>query len=188
MNNEIPIERYNRWDDAAFDLLYKNFFKALVVYALQIVEETKAAEDIVQELFSNIWEKKTQFSSIIYLRAFLYNAVRNASLDYLKHKNVEDNYLQELGESHQLYKINDDGEENFFSEEVYRQLFQTIDSLPQRCREIFLMYMNGKKNLEIAEALHISLETVKTQKKRAMATLREKLHEGDLALILFLFS
>lgn len=183
MNNGISIEQYNRWDDTAFNLLYKNFFKALVSYAIQFVDENKVAEDIVQDLFSTIWEKKMHFESTVFLRAFLYNAVRNASLDYLKHKNIEDNYLQEMAQTHQQYKIGDDGEEHFFSEEIYRQLFCTIDNLPKRCREVFIMYMDGKKNQEIAETLQISLETVKTQKKRAMATLREKMNRNDFILL-----
>lgn len=183
MREEDSIEQYNRWDDAAFDLLYKNFFRALVGYAVQFIGENRVAEDIVQDLFSTIWERKIHFESIIYLRAFLYNSVRNASLDCLKHKNVEDNYLQEMTESNQVYKTTEDGEDTFFSEEIYRQLFLAIDDLPQRCREIFLMYMNGKKNQEIAKALEVSIETVKTHKRRAMATLRKKLNHKDFMFL-----
>ena len=59
-------------------------------------------------------------------------------------------------------------EEDTNEEEVYRLLFRAIDKLPTRCREIFLLHMDGKKNEEIATALGISIETVKTQKKRAI--------------------
>jgi RNA polymerase sigma-70 factor (family 1) len=183
MREESSIEQYNCWDETAFDLLYKNFFRALTGYALQFVGETRVAEDLVQDLFSVIWEKKMHFDSIIFLRAFLYNSIRNASLDFLKHKNVEDNYLHELADANQLYKTTDEGEDSFFSEEIYRQLFLAIDELPQRCREIFLMYMDGKKNHEIAEALQVSIETVKTHKKRAMAALREKFNPKDFVFL-----
>ena len=160
-NNEISIEQINKLDAAAFRLLYKNYYKALVCYAITIVGDSESAEDIVQELFSTIWEKKMFFRSLASFRVYLYNSVRNASLDYLKHKDVE----------------------GFFSEEVYRQLLQTIDALPDRCREVFLMYMEGKKNEEIATALHVSLETVKTQKKRAMSFLRKKLGSYHFLLL-----
>jgi len=113
--------------------------------------------------------------SLASFRVYLYNSVRNASLDYLKHKDVEGNYLQKMLDSHSTTFRMEEEEEGFFSEEVYRQLLQTIDALPDRCREVFLMYMEGKKNEEIATALHVSLETVKTQKKRAMSFLRKKL-------------
>lgn len=61
-----------------------------------------------------------------------------------------------------------------FDEEVYRQLYKAIDRLAPKCREIFLMAMDGKRNEEIAETLHIAIETVKTQKKRAIKQLREQ--------------
>ena len=60
-NNEISIEQINKLDAAAFRLLYKNYYKALVCYAITIVGDSESAEDIVQELFSTIWEKKDVF-------------------------------------------------------------------------------------------------------------------------------
>lgn len=182
-SNEISIEQINRLDATAFRLLYRNYYKALVYYAMQIMGEAGAAEDIVQELFSTIWEKKMSFQSLVSFKAHLYNSVRNASLDYLKHKDVESSYLQKVIESHQVFRIGDDDEEEFFNEEIYRQLLQTVEQLPDRCQAVFLLYMEGKKNEEIADALNISFQTVKTQKKRAMTFLRKKL-DPNLYLLL----
>lgn len=183
-DNEISIEQINKLDATAFRLLYKNYYKALVCYAITIVGDSESAEDIVQELFSTIWEKKMLFQSLTSFRVYLYNAVRNASFDYLKHKDVEGNYLQKMLDSHSTsFRIEEEEEEGFFSEEVYRQLLQTIDALPDRCRQVFLMYMEGKKNEEIATALHVSLETVKTQKKRAMSFLRKRLGSYHFLLL-----
>lgn len=127
--------------------------------------------------------EKDVFRSLASFRVYLYNSVRNASLDYLKHKDVEGNYLQKMLDSHSTTFRMEEEEEGFFSEEVYRQLLQTIDALPDRCKEVFLMYMEGKKNEEIATALHVSLETVKTQKKRAMSFLRKKLGSYHFLLL-----
>lgn len=66
-------------------------------------------------------------------------------------------------------------EEDTNEEEVYRLLFRAIDKLPARCREIFLLHMDGKKNEEIATVLGISIETVKTQKKRAIQSIKEQM-------------
>lgn len=77
------------------------------------------------------------FRSLASFRAYLYNSVRNASLDYLKHKDVEGSYLQKMLDSHSTTFRMEEEEEGFFSEEVYRQLLQTIDALPDRCREVF---------------------------------------------------
>ena len=182
-SNEISIEQINKLDAAAFRLLYKSYYKGLVCYAMRLIELSEPAEDIVQELFSNIWAKKMVFQSLVSFKVYLYNSVRNASLDYLKHKNIEGSYLQKMLDAHPVYRTGEEDEEGFFSEEGYRQLFETIDALPERCREVFLMYMEGKKNEEVATALHVSIETVKTQKKRAMSILRKKLGAYQFLLL-----
>ena len=179
-SREISIEQINKLDATAFRMLYKSYYKALVCYAIQITGESGAA----QELLSTIWEKQMSFKSLVSFKAYLYNSVRNASIDYLKHKDVEFDYLQKIIESHQEYRVGDEEEDDFFTEEIFRQLFMTIDSLPERCKQVFLLHMEGKKNEEIAAALYVSLETVKTQKKRAMSLLRKKLSPYHFALLL----
>lgn len=84
------------------------------------------------------------------------------------------------------YKLTENHEEQVFSEEVYRQLFLMIDQMPPRQREVFLMVMEGKKNREIAQALDMASETVRTNKKRAMAFLKKNLDNETLALLFVL--
>ena len=68
-------------------------------------------------------------------------------------------------------------DDSFQKEEVFRLLFKQIDLLPERCWEIFLLHLEGYDNDAIAKKLSLSIETVKTQKKRAMKTLRNNLKE-----------
>ena len=112
-----------------------------------------------------------RFLSLPSFRTYLYNSIRNASLNYLKHQNVESLYLERLASTYREITEEEDTNE----EEVYRLLFRAIDKLPIRCREIFLLHMNGKKNEEIATTLGISIETVKTQKKRAIQSIKEQM-------------
>ena len=135
-SKEISIEQINKLDATAFRILYKTYYKALVCYAIQITGESGVAEDIVQELFSTIWERQMSFKSLVSFKAYLYNSVRNASIDYLKHKDVEFDYLQKIIESHQAYRVRDEEEDDFFTDEIFRQLFMTIDSLPERCKQV----------------------------------------------------
>ena len=100
-----------------------------------------------------------------------YNSVKNASLNHLKHKNVEEKYLASLN----LEDEGDDIDLKMMEEELYRLLFKTIDELPDKCRNIFLLHLEGKGNEEIALLLNLSILTVKTQKKRAMSYIRERL-------------
>lgn len=106
-------------------------------------------------------------------------------MNYLKHKNIEISYLKKTRlQVPESYSETDD--EDLFPERIYRMLFSTIDQLPKRNREIFLMYIDGVSNKEIADALNISVETVKTHKKRSMVFLRKHLQIEALSLLLFI--
>lgn len=188
-DDNLSVETINRYDEKTFHRIYSLYFRALVAFAMQLTGDEEVSRDIVQDMFSALWEKKTAFLSYLSFKAYLFNSVRNASLDYLRHQRVESNYMEKLIADNPEYNMDDtDPGEQFYEEEVYRQLFLAIDELPARCREVFLHYMKGKKNEEIAEALHISVETVKTQKKRGLSVLRKKLADADYLLLLFILS
>lgn len=171
-----------RWDDKSMELLYDNFYRALVSYGCQFVER-EIAEDIVQEMFSVLWEQRPQFKSFPQLTSYLYRTVHNAAFNHLRHQTVHNNYRQSILDHLQESLLVDDVAERFNKEEIYRQLFAAIDELPPRQREVFLLCMDGKKNKEIAEQLQISAETVKVQNRRAINSLREKLAPMALALL-----
>mgnify|MGYP000884778223 FL=1 len=175
MNEEKTpfIENLNKQQTSAYHQLYDEYYKVLVLYAINFLSSQQAAEDIVQELFATMWEKKMKFLSLPSFRTYLYNSVRNASLNYLKHQNVESLYLEHLANTYR--EILEEEEEDTNEEEVYRLLFRAIDKLPTRCREVFLLHIDGKKNEEIATLLGISIETVKTQKKRAIQFIKEQM-------------
>ena len=174
MNEEKTpfIENLNKQQTSAYHQLYDEYYKVLVLYAINFLSSQQAAEDIVQELFATMWEKKMKFLSLPSFRTYLYNSVRNASLNYLKHQNVESLYLEHLANT---YREILEEEEDTNEEEVYRLLFRAIYKLPTRCREVFLLHIDGKKNEEIATLLGISIETVKTQKKRAIQFIKEQM-------------
>ena len=171
IDDSTLFERITRHDAEAFGIVMRRYAGALYAFAFRIVGDTLAAEDIVQDLFATMWEKKMRFLSLPSFRTYLYNSIRNASLNYLKHQNVESLYLERLASTYREITEEEDTNE----EEVYRLLFRAIDKLPTRCREIFLLHMDGKKNEEIATALGISIETVKTQKKRAIQSIKEQM-------------
>lgn len=180
--HQTLIEDICRWDFHSVELLYDRYYRALVSYALQMVPHD-AAEDIVQESIATAWERKPVFLHEAQLTAYLYNVTHNTALNHMRHENVETAYRQQVL-TKQNESMPDDIEDIIYKEEVYRQLFEAIDQLPPRQREIFLMAMDGKKNREIAAQLQISTETVKVQKRRAVITLHNKL--APEALLMFL--
>ena len=165
------VHRINVKDEAAFHDLFTRFRNYLVLFAMRRVEQLDVAEDIVQEVFIAVWERDARYPTYNAFRSFLYNSVKNAGLNHLKHKNVEEKYLASLN----LEDEGDDIDLKMMEEELYRLLFKTIDELPDKCRNIFLLHLEGKGNEEIALLLNLSILTVKTQKKRAMSYIRERL-------------
>ena len=165
------LQRINTKQTEAFRELFSEFYNSLVLFAMGFVEQQDVAEDIVQEVFIAVWERDARYPTYNAFRSFLYNSVKNASLNHLKHKNVEEKYLASLN----LENEGDDIDLKMMEEDLYRLLFKTIDELPDKCRNIFLLHLEGKGNEEIALLLNLSILTVKTQKKRAMSYIRERL-------------
>ena len=113
-------------------------------YGCQFVEN-EVAEDIVQELFSVLWERRPLFNRISQFSTYLYNTVHNSALNHLRHQNVQNNYRQSIIDNLQEFMLVDDTSDIFNKEEIYRQLFAAIDELPPRQKEVFLLCMEGKK-------------------------------------------
>ena len=181
-SSETILDLLKKDESGAFRLLFDRYYDNLLLYCYHILNDLEAAEDIVQDLFVQVWERDTCYSSYYGFKNFLYNSVKNASLDYLKHKEVEGKYIKytilhaESGEEPEL---------EIMENEIYRRLYQVLDELPKRCKEVFKYYLEGKKNKEIAELLQISELTVKTQKRNAINYIRERL--GALYVLYALF-
>ena len=93
------LQRFNLKDEQAYHKLFQQFYSYLVLFAERRVENHKVAEDIVQEIFINIWESNKQYNSINGFKAYLYEAVSNRCADYWKHRAVEEKYM-----AHVLYE------------------------------------------------------------------------------------
>ncbi|MFR7824036.1 MAG: RNA polymerase sigma factor [Odoribacter splanchnicus] len=140
------------------------------------------AEDIVQEIFINIWESNKQYNSINGFKAYLYEAVSNRCADYWKHRAVEEKYT-----AHVLYeqKLPDFSVQE---EEILRELYAAIGELPQRSQEVILLSLEGKKNQEIAQLLNLSVLTIKTHKKNAFRYLKNRLQNLVLLVMIMQIS
>ena len=179
MQEELLIAQINEKDIKGFRTLYDRFYTVLVSYVAEIILSDDAAEDIVQDLFVSIWENATlQFPSYLSFRRYLYTYLRNAALNYLTHQSVERDYATRMADLPEA--PNDD---NLNSEENYRKLFALLDELPEQCRKVFLLALEGKKNKEIADLMQLSVNTVKTQKMRAMQKIKEQLFFLFLVLL-----
>lgn len=182
----LTIEGKTDRREVHIDELFRGYKFVLIDFAREFVGRQEVAEDIVQEFFVGLLDRNLCFPSEPALRSYLFTSVRNRSLDYMKHLEVENKYMQTaLNE----YVPGEEWEKSL-DEELMDMLFAEIDRLPDRCREIFLLYLDGLSNEEIAERCKVSVETVKTQKKRAKRTIKENLEDkkhGNLYFLLFFF-
>lgn len=168
---DAHIKALVRGDRKAFLLLYENFFVALCVFARNYSVEKEEAEDIVQDVFCRLYDERHRFVNVSSLKSYLYTSVRNGCLNYLRsekrRKDRESHYYDEV-----------DGERTFLDDimesEVYRQLKVLLDELPPQCKNIFERALQGATSEEIAATLHLSVETVKTQRKKAKKILRDR--------------
>ncbi|GHU72904.1 DNA-directed RNA polymerase sigma-70 factor [Bacteroidia bacterium] len=174
-NQHTLLEEIKRGNHDAFEYLYKRYYRRLYGYASRFIDDPDAIEDILQESFMKIWEKKDALKAIS-VTSLLFAVVRNGCLDYLKHSAIV--------EQHQIeYSANTEGEEKLYYadftfeaeygtlyHELEEQIHQVIDGLPARCKEVFLLSrFDGLTYKEIAEKLQISVKAVESHISKALS-------------------
>ncbi|WP_245843497.1 RNA polymerase sigma-70 factor [Niastella vici] len=170
-----------------FEQLFKEHFKSLYAYAFTILKNEAIAEEIVQNVFYKVWEKKIPDTIQISLKAYLYKAVYHESLNYLKHQKIKARY--QLHVMQQSNNHTDQGaSRKILVKELEEKLREAMNALPQQCRTIFqLSRFEGLKYQEIAEQLGISVKTVENQMGKALKQLRVKLIDYLPIFMLALF-
>ena len=183
MQEEI-LSVINQWNEKSLAALYRNFYKVTVSYAYKIVKEQMIAEDVVQDVFLSMWENKKTFNSSGHLRTFIIQCIHNRCIDKLRHNKNSFNREQEVFYiSNTIPTTQNCLITYLLREEVYQNLLMAIEALPDRQRDVFLLLMEGKKNSEIAKILQISLNTVKSHRKRGMELLKSTLNPKSLSLL-----
>ena len=166
---DILLHQFNRGDERAFKKLFDSFFGASCAFVKHYIPEHEAVEDVVQETFINLWEKRGICTDMVYFKAYLYKSLRNNALFYLRQHRVNEEVDPRL----------EDNTESVLNvmieEEVHREIIAAISKLPKERRRVVELSMAGFSQEEIAEKMAISVNTVKTIKLRAYRVLRERL-------------
>ena len=167
-----------------FDRIYVTYYSRMLRFAKEYVLFDEDAENVVQDVFLLVWEKREVLDIQVSLVSYLFSLVKNRSLDYLRHKVVAEEYRQEL-----TFKLSALEQLNYTftsEEDIEQAVTKAIDKLPERCREIFLKSrIEGMKYREIADELDISMNPVENQMSIALKKLRIELKDY-LPLLLFL--
>lgn len=171
------LVRISRGDRDAFEGLFREHYAALVGFAEGIVRSREVAEDTVQDVLLNIWRQRETLRVDDSVRAYLFRAVRNRTLNHLRNERVRREAVPHL-ESEMPYAPS--GDARLMEGELEHAVRDAVAALPPRCREVFeLSREHGLRYSEIAATLGISVKTVETQMGRALRTLRQRL-EGFL--------
>ena len=176
--HDKTIKEFRQGQKDAYRLLFNQLYPVMCLFAKKFVTDYGDAEDISQEVFVELWNRRAKFESLNQVKAFLYLSVKNRCLNFKKHQTVKEKYAN-------VIPANSDPsvEENIIEAEVINHLKRAIESLPEQQRQVILHSLQGLNNNEIAESMQISVNTVKLHKKIAYSQLREKLSSS--AFILF---
>ena len=171
-----------------FQVVFRTYYNLLCNYAFTFTKDADASEDLVQDLFIKIWEQRRGLLKEASIRYYLFTAVRNNCITWLRREKLSAT-IQLTG--YETMAVTMDYREEMAGEERDRKflLEQAIAQLPPKCKEIFLLSRFGKLSYkEIATNLDISPKTVENQLGKALKLLRAFLKESGVCLTLALLS
>lgn len=161
-------------DKEAFRFFFEKYYTDMVNLVNLYLHDSMMSEEIVQDIFIYLWEKKEQIKIETSLKSYLLRASKNKSLNYIRNEKNKLNIHSRLAD---LNKGTSEMPDNVMDANQLRDIINAaIDSLPERCREIYIM--GKEKNMsykEISDELEISVKTVEVQMGKALKRLREQL-------------
>lgn len=174
-----------------FDSIFRRTYSRLYFYALSLLSDESDADDVVEEVFAGLWRRMDELDLEDNIEGFLYRAVYTRSVNVLKRRNVDAGRLAAIEDINNMRMeyysgMNDDPLHSMENAELRRKIEDTINMLPEKCRQVFRMsYLNGMHNNDIAEELQLSVRTVEAHMYRALRFLRERLGECLTAAVIF---
>lgn len=176
----------------SFDEIYLIYYPKLVRFCKEYILSEPDAENIVQDCFLYLWERKDTLRTINNINAFLFRLVKNKCIDHLRHRvtaeakkeEIRSTYLKEF--EYKLLAISSFDDSSLSDEDIEVIIYNAINRLPDKCREIFVLSkLKGLKYEEIASQLAISPNTVKNQVAIALQKMRKEL-KNHLPLLFFI--
>lgn len=168
-----------------FDKIYLLYSVRMRRFAENYLLSKEDAENVVQDIFIHILEKKQQLNITTSISSYLFTLTKNRCLDFLRHQTVADKYRSEY--AIKLEALEELNAIDINEQEIESKIKEALEKLPPKCREIFVKSrFENKRNKDIAEELHIFVSTVETQISIALRKLKADLKEY-LPIILFFY-
>jgi RNA polymerase sigma-70 factor (ECF subfamily) len=170
------MDQIKSGDLRVFEDFFRSLYQPLCFYALKFVSVPDAAEEIVQDLFFTLWEKREEMTITTSLKAYMYTATHNRCMKFLDHRQIEQKY-EKYRHEHSADSFEPAADLTSVNE-IQRIINKTLDSLPEKCSRIFrLNRYEGLRYNDIARKLSISVKTVEANMGKALKMLRENLKE-----------
>lgn len=191
-NDKSIIIGLSKREEEAFKYIYDTHYKTLCIVAYEYVNDHFTARTIVSDVIFYVWENSDKIIEVQSLRNYLIRAVRNKSLNYLKHQRHQENLKLSIKKriDQEEYFYENQSEyplSNILEKELDLKIKNTLDSMPELTKEIFkLSRFSNLKYTEIAQTTGVSVDTVKYHIKSALLLLRQSL-KGEILLLLGLF-
>lgn len=183
LNEKKLFQRIKEDDFIAFESIFKKYYKSLCIYAEHYAGEPEMAKEIVGEFFLKLWENRKKIHINNSYKNYLFTSIHNSCLKYLEHLKVLKKYRdyseQRLKNLEFLTSVSGDYPlANLISQEIVEEIECAIESLPDKCKEIFKLsrFENFSYN-EISTKLNVSINTIRTQMSRALEKLRHDLSD-----------
>ena len=157
-----------------FEKVYKSCFKGLHAYACSFLDDNEQAEEMVQQVFLKLWERRMNIEISISLQAYLYRSVYNESMNFLKHEKVKQTHVSFI--KHTTSESSNNHQTDIHTRELETNIKKALSKLPEQCRTIFqLSRFEELKYKEIAERLGLSIKTIENQMGKALKIMRTEL-------------
>jgi RNA polymerase sigma-70 factor (family 1) len=183
-DNEFFIRRTLEHDPIkGYELLYRNYYGPLCSHAARFVHNNEVAEDLVSDVFFHVWNGKLHNQIKTSFRAYLFTAVRNKCLTYLKWEFDKEN-TQALSNDAVSSDLQPDRIMEY--DDLYLLMEKSLSALPPQCQKVFMMSRSeGKSYQEIASKLNISSKAVEAHVSKALTLLRKALKEIIMFAVIF---
>ncbi len=176
------VDEIRRGNEAAFEKIFRRYYRPLCLFSTKILGDDETAEEVVQDFFVKLWERREGFMVETSVKNYLFRSVKNLSINVIKHEQIKLKHAQQVMADAEANDFMD----HFMEVDLERAIEKSIEELPEKRREIFrLSREEGLKYREIAERMNISIKTVEAQMGLAIKALRDKLRKYSTFLFFF---
>jgi RNA polymerase sigma-70 factor (ECF subfamily) len=180
------VHHVRNGEKGAYQILFERYAPKIYSFAFSYLKNKADAEELVQDVFLKIWEKRETLDVSRNIKSFIFKIAVNTIYDFIRHKNIESVFKDFARENYEFHSNNT--WDTVVFKEMQATLNQLVVKMPEQRKKIFqLSKIKGFTNDEIANKLGISKRTVENQLYRAVLYLKEHLKDESQYLILFFY-